>query len=191
MKCLLYPQKRKASDVLETMPYSDRQNDEEGQICAVFIVFGCLAVLAIVMGIGFMINGKETIENGWDLELESTIESCLIIDYETKVCQNKNGNKIYTYTYHAMAPHKCNETLLECMYVENESCLGTYKPSKDKDEYYVCYVGDCEDEQFSFKTGTELINIGNEKYSGGIAALIIGIVCCFAVVIGGYMLMKP
>eukprot|EP01083_Nonionella_stella_P027765 76494_1 len=167
------------------MPVSDRMDDSDAGIG--LVVCGILAVVAIVTGIGFIMNGKETMENGWDFGLESTRESCLIIDYETEVCQNENGNKIFTGKYYVMAPDKCNDTLLECMYVENESCSDTYKPTKDQNQYYVCFVGDCEDKQFSFKSGSELIDIGNEKYSGGIAVLIIGIICCIAVVIAGYM----
>ena len=134
-------------------------------------VWVCLSVYgAITYGlyesISMIKEGSEYANNGSE-------EQCEIIQRYTTSCTYKSGNTYYTrskYAYEAIAPSKCGDQTLFSHRMDDDDCPGKLKDIGSK---HKCYVLDCAEEEFTFKTSNN--RIGWARF---LVIVMVGCFCC-------------
>eukprot|EP01084_Bolivina_argentea_P234717 395131_1 len=152
-------------------------------------LFCCIAataaVIVIVIAPFLILHGRHLVDDGKYLNNfkdVATLEECLVTGTNTTRCETDERGIFSTiYEYNAIALEKCgNGIILKSIYKENEYlCSKEYKP-KEINNYYDCYVSECEDKQFAFYSEDDMVDKGNDlviKWSvaAGISVLILAL----------------
>ena len=131
----------------------------------------CYLIVFVVIGFGIyhIVDGADYVNN-------ATEEMCLLLDFESANCEFRGdpdddecccaalGDDSFCdcydgtmYRYTATAEGKCGDTELFSDYSITETCPGTLR---EMNQEYVCYVLDCEEQEFALSHPASTIGHG-------------------------------
>ena len=108
-------------------------------------------LLLISAGKKAIIQGYELIDIKHEFEQEATQEQCLLIDYDTHICDCGMNCNLWSHEYFAITDKCPNQTLSTNQEGDDPCDYNHYLPLPINETYIECYVLDCSENVFSLE----------------------------------------